>query len=408
VVKTITLILVRFMSRPQSLIAKFVVVAVLSCLITRTALGQVHENKANFAEIAAKAESALQAERLDEAAALYRKAVALKPTWAEGWWSLATLEYDRNSYKEAAAAFSKLVVLQPRSGTARVMLGLCEFELGKDDEALESIQEGQRLGVTSESQLRPVVMYHEAVLLQRKGRFEAAEEVLGQLCRQTPYPPEIDLAMGAIALRVRDQQLPTDGMLERQVMQATGKATCLGVQRKYDEARQEFDALVKQYPQYRNLHFAYGKVLLDGNDTEAAVSQFKAEIRNNPDDAVSRLRIASAEYRVDSAAGLPYAEEAVKLDPGLPLGHYLLGLLLLDTDDYLRAIPELEIAQKAFPDQPKVYFALSSAYSRAGRKEDANRAREEFVELNKKQESKPQPGDASLPGAAEAAAPPKP
>jgi Flp pilus assembly protein TadD len=67
--------------------------------------------------------------------------------------------------------------------------------------------------------------------------------------------------------------------------------------------------------------------------------------------------------------------------------------LLLDTDDYTRAIPELEIAQRAFPNQPKVYFALASAYSRAGRKEDAARARQKVVELNKAQD------DPSLPAA---------
>jgi predicted Zn-dependent protease len=394
------------MSRLYSGIAISVVSVLLSVLGVPVATGQ--EQKASFAEIAAKADAAMQAERLDEAAVLYRKAVAMNPTWAEGWWSLGTLEYDRNSYKEAAESFSRLVALQPNSGTARVMLGLCQFELGQDDEALESIQEGQRHGVTSESQLRSVVMYHEGVLLQRKGRFESAEEVLGQLCRQTPYPPEADLAMGAIALRVRDRQLPADGTVDHQVMQATGHASCLGVQRKYDEARREFNELVAKYPQYRNLRFAYGKMLLDANDTDGAVAQFKAEIQNNPADAVSRLRIASAEYRVDSGAGLPYAQEAVKLDPSLPLGHYLLGLLLLDTDDYQHAIPELEIAQRAFPGQPKVYFALASAYSRAGRKEDASKAREKSAELTKQQESNPQPAEIILPGPAQSAVPPKP
>jgi tetratricopeptide (TPR) repeat protein len=63
--------------------------------------------------------------------------------------------------------------------------------------------------------------------------------------------------------------------------------------------------------------------------------------------------------------------------------HYLLGLLLLDTNDYQRALPELEIAEKAFPREPKLYFALGSAYSRAGRKQDAERARSMFERLTK-------------------------
>jgi tetratricopeptide (TPR) repeat protein len=357
---------------------------------------QAHAPALSFAALSAKAQAARDADRLEEAAGLYRKALALRPSWAEGWWSLGTVEYDRNKYAEAVKAFDKLVVLQPKSGTALVMLGLSQFELGQEDAALLSLQEGRRLGIPSDPQFREVMLYHEGILLQRKGRFEAAQEILGQLCRQAPYPAEVNLAMGAVALRSRERQLPSEGALGYQVMQESGEATCLGAQRKYDEARRQFDALLAAHPQYPNLHFAYGKLLLDANDNDSAVAQFQAEIQNNPNDAISRLRIASAKYRIDSAAGLPYAEEAVKLDPSLPLGHYLLGLLLLDIDDYLHAIPELEIAQKAFQDQPKVYFALASAYSRAGRKDDATRARETFLRLNQEQEKTGEPDSSGM------------
>lgn len=373
---------------------------------TPHASSQTKKPASNFAELSAKANAARDADQLDEAATLYRKALALRPGWAEGWWSLGTLEYDRNGYKEAAAAFRKLVALQPKSGTAHVMLGLCEFELGEDDAALASLTEGRQLGITDEPQLRPVLLYHEGILLQRSGRFESAQDILGQLCRQVPYPPEVALAVGAVALRVRDRQLPAQGTTEYQVMQQTGNATCLGIQRKYDEGSRAFDGLTASYPSYRNLHYAYGMLLLDANNTDGAVQQFQAEIQNNPNDANARLRIAAAKYRIDSAGGLPYAEEAVKLEPELPLGHYLLGLLLLDTDNYTHAIPELEIAQKAFPDQPKVYFALASAYSRAGRKEDAARARKKFSQLNQQQESHSQAESSNLPEAPAAA--PKP
>jgi Flp pilus assembly protein TadD len=67
----------------------------------------------------------------------------------------------------------------------------------------------------------------------------------------------------------------------------------------------------------------------------------------------------------------------------------LLGLLLLDTDAYAGAIPELEIAAKAFPREKKVFFALGSAYSRAGRRQEAESARTTFERLNKEPQSEP-------------------
>jgi predicted Zn-dependent protease len=72
----------------------------------------------------------------------------------------------------------------------------------------------------------------------------------------------------------------------------------------------------------------------------------------------------------------------VKLDPHSAFAYYPLGLLLFDTDDYQKAIPDLEIDAKAFPHDAKVFFALGSAYSRKGRKEEAARARATFQRLN--------------------------
>ncbi|HYZ83571.1 MAG TPA: tetratricopeptide repeat protein, partial [Bryobacteraceae bacterium] len=137
----------------------------------------------------------------------------------------------------------------------------------------------------------------------------------------------------------------------------------------------------------------YGRFLLEMSDHAAGLEQLKQEIKNHPNHAMARLEIAAAYYKVNSAAGLPYAEEAVKLDPSGPLGHYLLGVLLLDTDDYLRAIPELEVAQKAFPQEAKIYLALGAAYSRAGRDADAARARKEFQRLEREPKR-----DSELPG----------
>src|SRR5271170_5067038 len=95
-------------------------------------LAQAKSGTEGFDSLAQRAAAERDADRLDEAVALYRKALALRPKWAEGWWSLGTLEYDRNNYRSAASAFRQLLPLTPKNGTAFAMLGLCEFELGQD------------------------------------------------------------------------------------------------------------------------------------------------------------------------------------------------------------------------------------------------------------------------------------
>lgn len=341
--------------------------------------------------IAAQADQARAANDLDRALTLYRKALGMRPGWAEGWWSLGTIMYDRDNYAEAARAFERVVALQPQHGSARVMLGLCEFELGQDASALRDIEKGKQLGVLKDPQLRHVVLYHEGVLLHRKERFEGAQEAFQALCKEGVQNDELTRALGMVALRIRGPNSPASGTPGGEIVTRVGLAECLAAQKRFDEARGDFSDLAKKYTAYPNIHYAFGRFLLETRDTTTATQEFEQEIKNNPDHVMARLEIAAVKYRIDSAAGLPYAEEAVKLDPKLPIGHYLLGLLLLDTNNYQKALPELEIARGAFPREPTVYYALGTAYSRAGRKQEAARARATFVRLNQETGNEPKP-----------------
>jgi tetratricopeptide (TPR) repeat protein len=341
-----------------------------------------------FATISSKADAARDANRLDEALVLYRKALALRPKWAEGWWSLGTIQYDRNAYADAVSAFKAVVRLKPTDGTAHAMLGLSEFELGRDKQALQHIRTAKKLGIAKDAQLRNVVLYHDAVLLQRAGKFEAAKQTLQQMCLEGIENDQIATILGMVLLRTPNKTVPPSGSPDADVVSRIGNAECLAGKKNYDQAREIFKALVQQYPTYPNIHYAYGMFLLDAGDTATAVTEFKQEIENTPNHVFARLQIAAANYKTDSAVGLPYAAEAVKLNPRLPFAHYLLGLLLLDTDNYQKAIPELEVAKKSLPRESKLYFALGSAYSRAGREQEARQARQTFTRLQQAEQAR--------------------
>jgi tetratricopeptide (TPR) repeat protein len=339
-----------------------------------------------------KADEARDAGRLDDAVKLYHRALGINPEWAEGWWSLATLQYDADRFAEAELAFEKVVALDPKQGTARAMLGLCEFELGQQERALKHIEESKTLGVLEDRQLRDVVMYHEGVLLQRAGKFEAAKGALASLCLSGVRSGELAGTFGMVALRMQDVVPPDASTEAGQLVQHVGRAACLSGAKDYDAAKAEFERVIAGAPHFPLVHYAYGRMLQDARDHDGAIKQFEAEIAEHPDNVLPRLRIAAAEYKWNPEAGLKFAEEAVKLKPELPLGHYLLGLLLLETGAYQRAIPELQTAHKAFPQETKIDISLANAYTQVGRPQDAARARAEFA--RKKQAEQAAGGEA--------------
>ena len=116
---------------------------------------------------------------------------------------------------------------------------------------------------------------------------------------------------------------------------------------------------------------------------DEAMREFKQELLLSPNHVFARLQIAFEFLKRNTpAAGLTYAEEAVKLAPNLFAAHNALGRILLEVGQTERAIKELELGTKQAPDSPEMYFALARAYSKAGRKVEADRARAEFMRLD--------------------------
>ena len=319
--------------------------------------------------------------RLDDASRLYRKALAIRPAWAEGWWSLGTLEYDQNQYAKAGGDFKKVIQLQPANGTAHAMLGLCQFELRDDAPALENLLEANKLGIINNDELRRVALYHMGLLQLRASRFADAFDTLHDLSNEGIRSAELFIALGEAALLINPRAATQDNT-SQSVIRKVGEAEALAGQKQFDSAETIYTEITSQNPEFPNLHFAYARMLLEAHSEDRALQEFRRELEHDPKNVNSMLEIASVEFQQNSEDGLKYAEKASRLAPGLPFAHYMLGMLRLDTGDAAGAIPELEIVRKDFPKQPKIYFVLGNAYAQVGRKADAARARAEFVRLD--------------------------
>jgi tetratricopeptide (TPR) repeat protein len=348
-----------------------------------------------FDKIAAQAKEAREAGNLDEAIKLYRKAVALRPKWEEGQWYLATLLYDRDEYAEAARAFKQVAAMRPQVGAPVAMQGLCEYRLGQYDEAFIHLQQGRQRGIGDNKELLRVMAFHEATLFLLRSDFETAQRIFTGLSRDGGSSQDLIIGMGLAVLRISALPKQIDASSrERDLIRRAGLAQHYFAQLNAADARTEYDRLVADYPKTPNVQYAYGRFLIDTRDDEAGLAAFKREIENSPKHVLARLQYAYIKIRnKEPEAGIPLAQEAVLLNPRLPLAHYILGRCLFETGENAKSIEELEAAQKTAPSEPRIYYTLARAYAKAGRSEDAERARETFARLNKMAEDAAQRGD---------------
>jgi len=338
----------------------------------------------NFDAIAAAAASAREADKIDEAISLYRQAVGLHPAWAEGWWFLATLYYDHDNYSEAAQAFKRTAQLQQKAGAPWAMLGLCEFQLARYDEAKTNLEQARKLGLGDNTELVRVMRYHDGLLSILKGDFEKAQETLGSLSYEGLKSEELIISLGLAILRIgMTPKEITINYPDRAMIRRAGLAEHFAAERNMSDAQREYDMLVRDFGRVANVQYAYGRFLLVNRDDEGAQAAFLRELQNWPKHALARCQLANIKLRnKDIEGGLPLAEEAVKIAPRLPLGHYVFGRLLLEAGQNDRAIVELETVSQMVPTEPKIYFALARAYTKAKRKQDADKARATFTRLS--------------------------
>jgi predicted Zn-dependent protease len=217
-----------------------------------------------------------------------------------------------------------------------------------------------------------------------RGNYGAAQEVLDELARDGVAEDELMLALGQAVLGLRPVDAADAG--SQRVLRAAGHAEWLAARSDVAGATREYQQLAAEAPAFHNVQFALGRFLVATHQDEAAVAAFQRELDNTPNHLLARLGLAGVLLATDPARALPYAEQAVRLNPGLGEAHYLLGAALLGTGQTSRALAELETARHIGPEQAKLYYALARAYAKLGRAREAAQARQRFAILNARQQ----------------------
>jgi tetratricopeptide (TPR) repeat protein len=357
-------------------------------LLASLAAGQAPAN--TFEDLSNRARQAYEANHTDEAVDLYSRAVKLRPDWAQGWWAMGMIEYQRDHYSACRDALTRMVALDASASAGWALLGLCEFSTKQYDASFEHLKKAHMLVSVRQAggELLDIADYHLAMLLTRQGAFEVAQEVLVRVALKVRSNPDMMFAAGLTGLRL--PILPSDvPVKQHEVVNMAGKAFWDLATQPPAEAEKDFRALIAKYPKFPNVHYFYGTYLA-ARHPEQCAPEFLEELRVTPDSVPARVQLAlryTVEGKLDEAVKM--SREAVALSPD-SVGAQL---ALADT---LRAQGNDEAALAAFlqakeldPVSPKIRLFLVNVYRALGRIDDMHREQSEYERLKAEQSNWP-------------------
>jgi tetratricopeptide (TPR) repeat protein len=337
-----------------------------------------------FDAIAESAAAAKDSNDIPRAIQLYIQAEQLRPEWASGWWSLGLLQYSTKDWSGAREAFTHYIDIgggnNETKAQAIALRAQCEMQTGDFSLSLADLERALALNATDDSDSTKLLRLRQAQVLTRLGRFEESLQVFGLLDRGGLLPSDNqtdrqwDLSAGLAGLR--NPQLPAEvpgGQQELYVV--AGNAALQFMRGDETGAAKAFSALFQRFPDAPNAHYLYGFLVLP-TDPDATVAEYHRELEVAPTNETAAAMLAWVLLsQRNPAEALPFALRAVAEAPTAPVAQLVLGRSLAETGDLTDGIEHLETALRLQPGFLETHVALATAYSSAGREEDARRER---------------------------------
>lgn len=357
-------------------------------LAAATAIGQVQSP--SFDALSTQAQQAYQANHLDEAVQLYTQAVAMQSDWAEGWWALGMIAYERDQYPQCRDALTQMVRLDESAAPGWALLGLCEFRTKQYDVSFEHLKKAHMLVPASQpgGPLMDMADFHLAMLLTHQGAFEVSQELYMALARRVHDNADMIFAAGLPALRM--PIMPSDVPAhQHEVVNMAGKTFWDLVIQEPEVAESDFKALIAKYPKTSNVHYFYGTYLA-ARHPEQCAPEFLKELAVTPDSVPARVELTLRyilEKKTDQA--LKYAREAVTLSPESVGSQLALAKALHAKGDEAGALAAYLKAKQLDPVSPQISLYIVNTYRSLDRIDDMRKEMAEYDRLKSAQPNWP-------------------
>src|SRR5437773_1008515 len=261
-------------------------------------------------DLAAQAETAMRAGRLDVAEANYEKAAAAQPGSAELWSNLGTVRVMRGNCVGALPALSRARRLDSRLYTPWYFGGFCHLQLHQEKTALTELDRAVALNPRDAN-----AWYIRARAAANLDQPDIAFASVIKGLAADPARPELYMEAGRVSLDLAKEcyrRTAAAPNAQAYVFRLEGERNAS--QGILELAAEAYQKAAKSAPNDPDIPFALGIVLLDLGKMEEAESQCRRSARLAPDSTWAKLRLALVLAR--EGKGAEAASLAAALDPG--------------------------------------------------------------------------------------------
>ncbi len=324
-----------------------------------------------------------QQNRLDEAEALWTRAVASDPQFAGPHMNLAYLYLLKGAAAKSIAELKEVVRLEPTNADAAFKLARLLLSQNRIDEGIAFLEGAKASGAPA-----PLVsLLGDAYLA--KGDAAKAEESYTLALASNPSDGAALIGMGQISLRKGDASGASSYMLRARSV--IGKSPDLlyrygvvamdsGLD---DEARAALTEAATLNPKDAATQMMLGLLWLRKPDLLEAEQVLRKALALQPANARAQLNLGYVLLKLkrpDEARVL--LEKSVQTDSGSPEGAYYLGLIAQEQKDDARAVELLEKVVKQFPEYAYARTALGISHMRLKNYPRAQEELETAVKMN--------------------------
>jgi len=296
-------------------------------------------------------EAQLKAGTVDQAEASFKKALELDANTADAHAGMAQVYFRKGDYDNTIASADKAVALDKTIKSIYAARGRAHYAKGNDSAAYTDL--GMALTVDA-NDLESQLTFARIQKKQNNPTLAAAayRKVLGM----DPKHSEATVELAEIVAPKGDAE--AKDLLQKALTVKTDWAEghrLLGSiyekEKNLDEALKSYSRAVELDPKLTAVHYAIGKMKKDKKDNPGALASFEKALALAPDNAEYMTETAALLYEAKQMdRALPLAQKATTSEGYKnPVGHVVLGYILLDRKDYLGALASFERGAELAP-----------------------------------------------------------